>query len=775
MNEQDSDSFEMDSSLSQKASNYDYKTAPKRPQVYSTFLQNSDQHEQTSKFKSNPNNKTYVKYPKKNNANSFKKPKYTEASDFNSSSSQHETINESEKSDEHETNPVNPIIGLNTFEFENIFMINNEYMLVSLDSQTKSKANQFCFKGKCSILLIYGFLGIAGFNLKKLSDQGISKWYDLFSPETNSYISITNKLDKIINEKVTLPQEKVSEVLYNLIKSSLKNQVDIAMHYTKLNSFLKDFSINTSSLFLIRSLNSHMCNYLNYIDNFKQVYQTRYIEMKSLNETDKNISQLGLFPISLQVFKSVHFESIEEKNICEEILSYEVDTENKFKSLNEGNKNSQIIMACGGKDVGKSTFLRYMVNSFLNKYKSVAYLDCDPGQCEYSLGGCISLTIVSEPIFGPPHSHINHNTCTNSCYYFGHLSPSDAPNHYLHCIKKCHEDFIQYITECGKNEVVPLVINTMGWNQGLGLCLLKDIVIQFKPTHIIQINHPIEANKNMPVLDKNWLELQDALSPENKLKNIKKNSRNRSFKNNNNEFSMETNDEDSVMMNESVFSDHYKDINYKLLTLKSNAPQKSQNNQTQLKKYSAKDHRNIGIIGYFAPIHDPKAYFQSIHDLRPYKVSWSRFGLHCAHAKVEYDQLFRVLNASLVGLCVVDEKYIKRNNLQLPGVLNTFDYETQKPVVYNCSGFGIIRGINMETKEFYILTPEDPKNLQKVNLIVKGMLNLPYEFFYQQDSETSSPYMSLSDNLQQQKENLIGSAPVQRKYLIHQQANSQNK
>lgn len=80
----------------------------------------------------------------------------------------------------------------------------------------------------------------------------------------------------------------------------------------------------------------------------------------------------------------------------------------------------------------------------------------------------------------------------------------------------------------------------------------------------------------------------------------------------------------------------------------------------------------------------------------------------------------------------------------------------------------------METKEFYILTPEPPKNLGAVNLLVKGMLNLPHEFFYEQDSETSSPYMSLSDNLQKQKENMIGNAPVQRKYLIHQ-ANNQNK
>ncbi len=99
-----------------------------------------------------------------------------------------------------------------------------------------------------------------------------------------------------------------------------------------------------------------------------------------------------------------------------------------------------------------------------------------------------------------------------------------------------------------------------------------------------------------------------------------------------------------------------------------------------------------------------------------------------------------------------------------------------KPVLYNCYGFGIIRGINMETKEFYILTPEPVKNLEKVNLLVKGMLNLPLEFFYEQDSETSCPYMSLADNLQMKKENLIGNEPIQRKYLIHQsQAQYQSK
>lgn len=71
----------------------------------------------------------------------------------------------------------------------------------------------------------------------------------------------------------------------------------------------------------------------------------------------------------------------------------------------------------------------------------------------------------------------------------------------------------------------------------------------------------------------------------------------------------------------------------------------------------------------------------------------------------------------------------------------------------------------METKEFYILTPENPQFLDKVNLLVKGMLNLPYEFFFEQDS--TCPYMSKSDFLKNQKENIVGTEPVQRKYLVH--------
>jgi len=193
---------------------------------------------------------------------------------------------------------------------------------------------------------------------------------------------------------------------------------------------------------------------------------------------------------------------------------------------------------------------------------------------------------------------------------------------------------------------VPLLINTMGWNQGLGLCLLKDILLQFKPSHVVQINHSVDANKNMPVLDRAWLNAQDAHSAENRFPRARPA-----------QHAMETCEPPA---------DQYADaVQYKLLTLKSyvSAKAASAPRLPESKRYSAKDHRTIATVAYFAPLQRPDAYFQSIHHLQPYRVPWAKFALHCAHVRVDFSQLFRVFNAALVGLCVVDEKHVSQTQL----------------------------------------------------------------------------------------------------------------
>ena len=51
---------------------------------------------------------------------------------------------------------------------------------------------------------------------------------------------------------------------------------------------------------------------------------------------------------------------------------------------------------------------------------------------------------------------------------------------------------------------------------------------------------------------------------------------------------------------------------------------------------------------------------------------------------------------------------------------------------------------------------------------------MPVEFFYEQDSETASPYVAFVDN-NRNNSYAVASEPIQRKYLIHQSSSNGDK
>ncbi|CAB4011216.1 Hypothetical predicted protein [Paramuricea clavata] len=67
---------------------------------------------------------------------------------------------------------------------------------------------------------------------------------------------------------------------------------------------------------------------------------------------------------------------------------------------NKKDVGSPVVLVCGGKNVGKSTFARYLTNTILNTQKPLYYLETDVGQTEFTPPGVISLTKVDAPIFG---------------------------------------------------------------------------------------------------------------------------------------------------------------------------------------------------------------------------------------------------------------------------------------------------------------------------------------------------------------------------------------
>ena len=86
----------------------------------------------------------------------------------------------------------------------------------------------------------------------------------------------------------------------------------------------------------------------------------------------------------------------------------------EWDSLLEVVNNDSRIMLCGGKGVGKSMALRYLVNKLLTLHATVLVIDLDPGQPEFTVPGCISAILVNEPILGPSYTHLRKpDRCVN--------------------------------------------------------------------------------------------------------------------------------------------------------------------------------------------------------------------------------------------------------------------------------------------------------------------------------------------------------------------------
>ncbi|RFU30861.1 hypothetical protein B7463_g5506, partial [Scytalidium lignicola] len=170
----------------------------------------------------------------------------------------------------------------------------------------------------------------------------------------------------------------------------------------------------------------------------------------------------------------------------------------KVAVLNGG--KAPIVMICGPKSSGKSTFAKLLTNklwspptntskgtSEVRNHPGVALLDLDPGQPEYSPPGQLSLIHVQEPNYGPPYSHpipAGKNQLIKS-HTIGALSPSLDPSLYMDCVLDL---FTHYRSLLSRIPGCPLIINTPGWVLGTGLEILVDIISKLQPSSVIYMS-----------------------------------------------------------------------------------------------------------------------------------------------------------------------------------------------------------------------------------------------------------------------------------------------
>uniref|UniRef100_A0A3Q0SFY3 Polynucleotide 5'-hydroxyl-kinase NOL9 n=1 Tax=Amphilophus citrinellus TaxID=61819 RepID=A0A3Q0SFY3_AMPCI len=346
---------------------------------------------------------------------------------------------------------------------------------------------------------------------------------------------------------------------------------------------------------------------------------------------------------------------------------------------------SAVILVCGIKNVGKSTFIRVLINTLLNY---VDYLEGDLGQTEFTPAGCLSLMTVREPLLGPPFTH--QHTPEHMIYY-GQSSCESDLDRYLESLKSlwCRRS---------QSREAPVIINTMGWVKGFGFQLLVDMIRFFPVSHVVQLSHG--GTIQCPALTPEFLKTANGC---------------------------QTHPPTQTALDEFTESHSPAKIYTHL-----NVQAEFQGVGRQGTR--SNEQRDLSLLAYLSQLQSPDpGPVRPLHSLVPYQVPHTAVALGVTHCDVAPTHMFYAANGSLVGLCCLAEKVASKGG---PVFLS------QAPIC-PCVGLGVLRGIDMARGLYFLLTPVEPSVLRKVNCLLLGGISLPSCILTAQpDFEGGVPYLT---------------------------------
>ncbi|CAL8086960.1 unnamed protein product [Calicophoron daubneyi] len=320
--------------------------------------------------------------------------------------------------------------------------------------------------------------------------------YPIFSPNSHAPVTIEQSVDVqgYAGSEFIAPSV-VKEELYSLLGHEFASRIP------EESLVLATGSGPCTCVFVCRPYRCRVMDSLSSVKRFKRLYS--FDVPLCLPEDSKIRRTLGFclrendFTSGFKVSSDMVNLSVKFKSMV--LLNSHTSGGNEVRKTN---KTFRGLLIAGPKGAGKSSLLKYIANDFLTSSNdsSVAVLDCDIGQPEFTPCGMVSLTIVKNPLFGPPFAHQALPEPKPICQCFvGSITPSDDPSFYLDCLA--------YVFEAYKripDPKPPLLINTMGWTQGLGLTLLVEQIRMIRPDIVAQIQMnkgQSGARQNLPIMD----------------------------------------------------------------------------------------------------------------------------------------------------------------------------------------------------------------------------------------------------------------------------------
>lgn len=314
--------------------------------------------------------------------------------------------------------------------------INSRHVLLLL-------RNELHFHGSLHVKLIAGHVTAFGYQLQH------NKTVTLHSPRGHGFINL------IAGPSSSTDQQQYLRALDNLAADFYSQ--DISYLKTQMNCtsdailLLERDQTNKGVNMIDRYMRETMFPNINAFNNDSPFYSSEFVlHCKFFTEPDNGL---------------VHNEQWSTIKLC----------------------SSTKLVAIGGKGVGKSTFMRYLINSNIGKFPKFLFIDLDIGQPELFVPQTLSATVVTEPILGPGYLK---NFKPSKSVLFGDINVLPNPIKYLRCVMEIFE-FCSSHSEFSK---IPWIINTMGYSRGFGSELMACILKIIQPSDVIQIQSRMYAD-----------------------------------------------------------------------------------------------------------------------------------------------------------------------------------------------------------------------------------------------------------------------------------------
>ncbi|XP_048230757.1 protein CLP1 homolog [Ricinus communis] len=154
---------------------------------------------------------------------------------------------------------------------------------------------------------------------------------------------------------------------------------------------------------------------------------------------------------------------------------------NRAKASSSDSSQGPRVIVVGPTDSGKSTLSRMLVSWAAKQGWKPTFLDLDIGQGSITCPGCIAATPIELPI--DPVEGISLEMPL--VYFYGHTTPSQNVELYKALVKELAQILERQFTGNAESRAAGMVINTMGWIEGVGYELILHAIDTFSANVVL--------------------------------------------------------------------------------------------------------------------------------------------------------------------------------------------------------------------------------------------------------------------------------------------------